>query len=402
MEMNVPVALAVVIGMIGFLSWTLLKNFEKNIRVNSTMSGYHVVEEINETDTSTESVDAKEETAACDGDCSNCECTLAPPPPLIRTSPSGVEAEVEVEAVEAEEEETESDGEVDVSKILDPFTQIHTDIDACHEQIEEINHKVETTHHLVTQMGESVIHMNDNTVATLNERIATLQTSFSKEFKALVDAQSTLSESLLESKVAIGGLLAKPASSAEYLTANSLMNYATLDSVNFMKKMMQDEFRMSLADYTTLRSLGEVKSQIDDLLKRSILQKTVYQAWNGVAKWTDFNEGELNIQMIRKKFMTAEQNEDWLQPENKKIAAYNRDQLLGLGEDTWTSADNTVFVKRYYKDDWDASVEVAITVTLSKKIMVPPGGKPEVTISHILRKLSEQEKISWEHLLVNV
>ena len=137
MEMNVPVALAVVIGMIGFLSWTLLKNFEKNIRVNSTMSGYHVVEEINETDTSTESVDA-EETAACDGDCSNCECTLAPPPPLIRTSPSGVEA---VEAVEAEveaEEETESDGEVDVSKILDPFTQIHTDIDAATSRLRRL------------------------------------------------------------------------------------------------------------------------------------------------------------------------------------------------------------------------------------------------------------------------
>ena len=180
------------------------------------------------------------------------------------------------------------------------------------------------------------------------------------------------------------------------------MNYATLDSVNFMKKMMQDEFRTSLADYTTLRSFGEVKAQMDELLKRSTLQKNVYQAWNGVAKWTDFNEGDLNIQMIRKKFMTAEQNEDWLQVENKKIAAYNRDQLLGLSEDTWTSTDNTVFVKRYYKDDWDASVEVAITVTLSKKIMVPPGGKPEVTISHILRKLSEQEKITWENLLVNV
>ena len=402
MEMNVPVALAVVIGMIGFLSWTLVKNFEKNILVNSTMSSHHVVEEINEMDTSTESVDAPEETVECDGDCSNCECTLASPPPLIRTSPSG---EVLDADVEAEAEQAESDGEVDVSKVLDPLRQVHTDIDACHEQIEEINHKVETTHNLVTQMGESVLHMNDSTVATLNERISTLQTSFSKEFKTLVDAQTSLSDSLLESKVTIGSLLARPVPpvvATEYLTPNSLMNYATLDSVNFMKKMMQDEFRTSLAEYTTLRSFGEVKTQMEELLKRSTLQKNVYQAWNGVAKWTDFNEGDLNIQMIRKKFMTAEQNEDWLQTENKKIAAYNRDQLLGLSEDTWTSTDNTVFVKRYYKDDWDASVEVAITVTLSKKIMVPPGGKPEVTISHILRKLSEQEKITWENLLVNV
>jgi hypothetical protein len=410
-EMNVPVGLAVVIGMIGFLSWALVKNFEKNLRVTYFVEP--AVEETNEMDTSTDSADAPladaplADTNECEGDCSNCECTLAPSP-VNNTGPSGTLCSNRastpplrgVGEVLDVDMEIESEGEV----AADPLTQVHTDIDACHEQIEEINHKVETTHHLVTQMGESVIHMNDTTVTTLNDRISTLQTSFSKEFKALVDAQSALSDSLAESKIAIGGLLARPALpvGTEYLTANSLMNYATLDSVNFMKKMMQDEFRMSLAEFATLRGLGEVKSQIDDLLKRSTLQKNVYQAWNGVAKWTDFNEGELNIQMIRKKFMTTEQNEDWLQPENKKIASYNRDQLLGLGEDTWTSSDNTVFVKRYYKDDWDASVEVAITVTLSKKIMVPPGGKPEVTISHILRKLSEQEKITWEHLLVNV
>jgi hypothetical protein len=383
-EMNVPVGLAVVIGMIGFLSWALVKNFEKNLRVTYFVES--TVEETNEMDTSTESLDV-EDTKTGDVEC------LPPPPLLIRTNSSGedIESEEDMEIENTEE-----------AKIVEPFHQIHADIDAFHEKIEEINNKVETTHHLVTQMAESFLGTNDNTVKTMNERLSTLQTSLSKEFKALVDTQTALSESLLESKVAIGGLLSKPASTADYLTANSLMNYATLDSVNFMKKMMQDEFRMSLAEFATLRGLGEVKSQIDDLLKRSTLQKNVYQAWNGVAKWTDFNEGELNIQMIRKKFMTTEQNEDWLQPENKKIAAYNRDQLLGLGEDTWTSSDNTVFVKRYYKDDWDASVEVAITVTLSKKIMVPPGGKPEVTISHILRKLSEQEKITWEHLLVNV
>ena len=395
MEMNVPVGLAIVIGMIGILLWAAVKNFEKNVRVNSFV-GHFPVEETNVLDTSTESVEAPAdelgENMECEGDC---QCVLPTPPLVVHTSVSGEVLDVDMNL--------ESDTEV--PKVADPLTRVHTDIDACHEQIEEINHKVETTHNLVTQMGESVQHMNDSTVAALTERISTLQTSFSKEFKTLVDTQTSLSDSLLESKVTIGSLLARPvppAVATEYLTPHSLMNYATLDSVNFMKKMMQDEFRTSLADYTTLRSFGEVKAQMDELLKRSTLQKNVYQAWNGVAKWTDFNEGDLNIQMIRKKFMTAEQNEDWLQVENKKIAAYNRDQLLGLSEDTWTSTDNTVFVKRYYKDDWDASVEVAITVTLSKKIMVPPGGKPEVTISHILRKLSEQEKITWENLLVNV
>jgi hypothetical protein len=390
MEMNVPVGLALVIGMIGFLSWALVKNFEKNVRVNYFVEHYPV-EETYELNTSTESDDVPLDNMTAESD-----CPLAPPPPVIHTSSSGEVLGVDMEI--------ESEGVVEVSKVQDPLTQVRTDIDACHEQIEEINHKVETTHNLVTQIGESVLHMNDSTVTTLTERISTLQKSLSKEFKALVDTQSVLSESLLESKVAIGGLLAKPTPpvATEYLTANSLMNYATLDSVNFMKKMMQDEFRTSLTDYASLRSFTEIKTQMDELLKRSSLQKNVYQAWNGVANWTDFNEGDLNIQMIRKKFMTAEQNEDWLQVENKKIAAYNRDQLLGLSEDTWTSTDNTVFVKRYYKDDWDASVEVAITVTLSKKIMVPPGGKPEVTISHILRKLSEQEKITWENLLVNV
>jgi hypothetical protein len=169
-----------------------------------------------------------------------------------------------------------------------------------------------------------------------------------------------------------------------------------------MKKMMTDEFRTSLAEYVPLRDLTTLKVQLDEIARRGTVQKTIYQAWNGSAQWSDFNEGKLNIQMIRKKFMTAEQNEEWLLPENKKIAAYNRDQLLGLNEDTWTTTDNTVFVKRYYKDDWDSSIEVAITVTLSKKILVPPGGKPETIISHILKKLYEKDQITWEHLLVNV
>ena len=407
MEMNVPVAFVIVIGSIGLLSWTLAKRFEDLFRVNPSMAGDGLVgveqAVTSEMDTSTEETeetparptrtapmppaDAEAEEDICDGDCEGCECSLeqpliAPPPPLNR-----------IVANEMEEDKDE-----EANPLAEKFAQILGDIDSFHTRIEEVEHATETTKNLCTALSESAIHMNDATVNTLTERISGLQSSLQKEFKIMADTQEKLSESVHESKLSIGMLLAKPAG----LTDSALMNYATLDSVNFMKKMMADEFRMSLADYATLRSLTELKTQMDDLIKRVTVQKTVYQAWNGSATWTDFNEGSLNIQMIRKKFTTTEQNEEWLLPENKSIAAYNRDQLLGLNEDNWTTTDNAVFTKRYYKDDWDASVEVAITVTLSKKILVPPGGKPEVTISHILRKLSEKEQIQWEHLLVNV
>lgn len=387
MELNVPVALVVVIGMIGFLSLTLAKNFEEMFHSNRFMAGDSLVgvEQVSELDTSAEVEEQKDD--GCDGDCNLCECTEPglPPPPVVEPILS--------------DEVLDDDSEVkaEVEPVVARFTQITTDIDSLHENLENLGHKIETTHSLMTQISESMIGMNDSTHQTLSNKISTLQSSFTKEFSRMTDTQERLSESVHESKLSIGMLLAKP----QPLTESALMTYATLDSVNFMKKMMTDEFRTSLTDYATLRSITDLKVQMEDLAKRMAVQKTVYQAWNGSAKWTDFNEGGLNIQMVRKKFATVEQNEEWLLPENKSIAAYNRDQLLGLNEDNWTTADSTVFTKRYYKDDWDASVEVAITVTLSKKILFPPGGKPEVTISHILRKLSEKEQIQWEHLLVN-
>jgi len=386
MELNAPVALTIVIGMIGFLSWMLAKNFDDMFHSNRFMTGDGLVgvEQVSELDTSAEEEEQKDD--GCDGDCNLCECTEPglPPPPVA-------------ELVLSDEVLDDSEIEVDVDPTFVRFTQITTDIDSLHENLENLGHKIETTHNLMNQMSESMIGMNDSTHQTLSNKISTLQSSFTKEFSRMTDTQERLSESVHESKLSIGMLLAKP----QPLTESALMTYATLDSVNFMKKMMTDEFRTSLTDYATLRSITDLKIQMEDLAKRMAVQKTVYQAWNGSAKWTDFNEGGLNIQMVRKKFATVEQNEEWLLPENKSIAAYNRDQLLGLNEDNWTTADSTVFTKRYYKDDWDASVEVAITVTLSKKILVPPGGKPEVTISHILRKLSEKEQIQWEHLLVN-
>ena len=401
MELNVPIALAIVIGMISFLSWTLAKNFEEMFHANRTMAGDGLVGieqipssevDISEVDISTEEEQGQEEQEqkdGCDGECELCECPPSTPPP-----PPTIERILTDEVLD---DADDSEVETEVDPIVKRFAQITTDIDSLHENLENLGHKVETTHNLVTQMSESMIGMNDSTQETLSNKITTLQNTFTKEFSRMTDTQERLSELVHESKLSIGMLLAKPPP----LTESALMTYATLDSVNFMKKMMTDEFRTSLTDYATLRSITDLKVQMEDLAKRMAVQKTVYQAWNGSAKWSDFNEGELNIQMVRKKFATAEQNDEWLLPENKTIAAYNRDQLLGLNEDNWATSDNMVFTKRYYKDDWDASVEVAITVTLSKKILVPPGAKPEVTISHILRKLSEKEQIQWEHLLVN-
>ena len=422
MEMNASVFMAIgcVIGMIGFISWGIVKNFEENLLTNS---GGHTKEEID--NTTKENLDSSLQEEEIDDLIAEGEQAPVEEDQTIEDLNNEINALLQAQEGEnapVEEDQTVEDLnneinawrqmppvidgwnvpaiEVEEALAKDSLKQIRTDVDSLHERVEEVGHNIEVTHNLVTQISESVTSINDNTVNTLSQKITTLQTSLAKEFKVLTDNQSSLSESLMESKLTIGSLLARP--TADYVTHATLSTYATLDSINFMKKMMTDEFRTSLAEYVPLRDLTTLKVQLDEIARRGTVQKTIYQAWNGSAEWSDFNEGKLNIQMIRKKFMTAEQNEEWLLPENKKIAAYNRDQLLGLDDQTWETKDNQVFVKRYYKDDWDASVEVAITVTLSKKIMVPPGGKSEVTMSHILRKLSESEKIQWEHLLVNV
>jgi predicted nucleic acid-binding Zn-ribbon protein len=427
MEMNANVFMAIgcVIGMIGFISWGIVKNFEENLLTNS---GRHTKEEIDNTveeDNNTEEeLDSSLQEKELDDLIADGEEAPVEQVTMVEEDQTIEDLHNEINALRqgpVEEDQTIEDLnneinawrqiptidgwnvpaiEVEEAPANDSLKQIRTDVDSLHERFEEVGHNMEVTHNLVTQISESVTSINDNTVATLSQKITTLQASLAKEFKVLTDTQSSLSDSLMESKLTIGSLLARP--TPDYVTHATLSTYATLDSINFMKKMMTDEFRTSLAEYVPLRDLTTLKVQLDEIARRGTVQKTIYQAWNGSAEWSDFNEGKLNIQMIRKKFMTTEQNEEWLLPENKKIAAYNRDQLLGLDDQTWETKDNQVFVKRYYKDDWDASVEVAITVTLSKKIMVPPGGKSEVTMSHILRKLSESEKIQWEHLLVNV
>lgn len=365
MEMNAPVAIAMIIGMIGLFSWQVSKKFENYLRVNPTMAGDGLV---GVEDSSAEVEETAEEEMDVDED-----------------EDEAVEAAVE----EAEVEDAGAVGEVvaedmsHVDEVLDvemdtnDRTQVQTDIDTFHVRIEEIDNKLEVTRSLVTELCKTVIDTNDST-----------KNYFNKTYDAL------------ETKVAASLSRIEASTSGSLSTfRNSLDNYAkSLQAVTDVLSSVQ----ISLGEFVSTRDFNNLKAQMEELLKRSTIRKSVYQAWNGSSKWTDFNEGELNIQMIRKKFMTNEQNEEWLLPENKKIAAYNRDQLLGLNEDTWTTTDNTVFVKRYYKDDWDSSIEVAITVTLSKKILVPPGGKPETIISHILKKLYEKDQITWEHLLVNV
>ena len=47
MNLNVSMAVACVIGMIGFISWGIVKNFEEHLLVNS---GGHTKEEIDNTE----------------------------------------------------------------------------------------------------------------------------------------------------------------------------------------------------------------------------------------------------------------------------------------------------------------------------------------------------------------
>ena len=362
-EMNVPVAIAMIIGMIGFISWGVVKKFEDKMRVNPTMAGDGLVgvedssAEVEETEEGEEAEEA-EEAVLEDAVVEDAE----PLGDLVAEDITHVDEVLDVEMDTNDEAQAKAQA------------QVQTDIDA---RIEEIDSKLEVTRNLVTELCATMIDTNDST-----------KNHFNKTYDAL------------ETKVAASLSRIEASTSGSLSTfRNSLDNYAkSLQVVTDVLSSVQN----SVKECATIREFNELKTQMEELLKRSTVRKSVYQAWNGSSKWTDFNEGELNIQMIRKKFMTTEQNEEWLLPENKKIAAYNRDQLLGLNEDTWTTTDNTVFVKRYYKDDWDSSIEVAITVTLSKKILVPPGGKPETIISHILKKLYEKDQITWEHLLVNV
>ena len=379
MEMNVPVAITFVIGMIGFISWFLVKKFEDKMRVNPTLAGDGLVgiESGGEETEQTEQTEEEEETEQTE---ETEEADDLHDPNFTATA---IESD-EVLDGEMDIEEVEKEVEQEVEKVQ----AIQTDIDTFHVKIEEIDNKLEVTRNLVTELCATVIDTNNSTKNHFNKTLDTLENKMITNVQDIAYSTAT-------------NLSRIEASTNESLSTfrNSLDKYAksTMTVTDVLSSV-----QTSLVDFATSRDLNDLKTQMDELVKRSTIRKSVYQAWNGSAKWTDFNEGELNIQMIRKKFMTTEQNEDWLLPENKKIAAYNRDQLLGLNEDTWTTTDNTVFVKRYYKDDWDASIEVAITVTLSKKILVPPGGKPETIITHILKRLSEKEQITWEHLLVNV
>jgi len=374
MEMNIPVAITVVIGMIGTISWFLVRNFENKLRANPSMAADALIG-------SDYSADTEEEVVEEDGE---------------ENEEENEDEMVEEEVVEAEDAGTVEqaatlentthidevlDVEMDTNDEAQVQAQAQTDIDTFHEKIEEIDNKLEVTRALVTELCQTVIDTNNTTKNSFNKTLDALDSKVTTNVQDIAFSTAT------------------SISRIEASTNESLSNFR--QSTQKLTDVLSS-VQISLGEYARTRELSDLKTQIDELLKRSTIQKSVYQAWNGASKWTDFNEGELNIQMIRKKFMTAEQNEEWLLPDNKKIAAYNRDQLLGLNEDTWTTTDNTVFVKRYYKDDWDSSIEVAITVTLSKKILVPPGGKPEMIITHILKRLSEKEQITWEHLLVNV
>jgi hypothetical protein len=371
MEMNVPVAITVVIGMIGIISWFLVRNFENKLRANPSMAADALIG----SDSSATEEENQEEEEMVEG-----EDMMQEEEEVVEAEDAGT-----VEQVVALENTTHVDEvldvEMDTNDEVQAQAQAQTDIDTFHEKIEEIDNKLEVTRTLVTELCQTVIDTNNTTKNSFNKMLDALDSKVTANVQDIAFSTAT-------------NLSRIEASTNESLSSFRQSTQKVTDVLSSVQ--------ISLGEYARTRELTDLKTQIDELLKRTTIQKSVYQAWNGASKWTDFNEGELNIQMIRKKFMTTEQNEEWLLPENKKIAAYNRDQLLGLNEDTWTTSDNTVFVKRYYKDDWDSSIEVAITVTLSKKILVPPGGKPETIITHILKRLSEKEQITWEHLLVNV
>ena len=246
MNLNVSVAIACVIGMIGFLSWGLVKNFEDKLRSNSGMhtekvfpTDAPVEEKLDDAPVEEKLDDSMDDAPVDDAPVDDAPVDDAP----VDDAPLDDELDSdEVSAWRQVGEATGWDMVIDTTVANevknspkpeeDGLKQIRMDIDSFHEHIEELGHKVEVTHNLVTQMSESVISMNDATINNLSEKISTIQTSLAKEFKILTDTQTSLSDSLLESKLTIGSLLAKP--TPDYVTHATLMTYATLDSMNFM------------------------------------------------------------------------------------------------------------------------------------------------------------------------
>ena len=399
---NVSVAFAVtlVIGAIGFVSYSLSKTFKDFTRIRA--ESHEILEteilavesDLPDTLDLADSVLPSSEDA---DDEAEAEDAGAPKTDENEVLPTSGEVDVLPEAEEDDvvDMSIDDDSEEDESPV-DPYIVLRVDIDCLQERIDNIS--TELQEHRVTSDKNirSMIDMNDNRV---------------KELTMLVDKNSTLVESSINRFVeTLNTTLSTLQEKMSVLETNLSFAKVSIEQCKYEYAKVPTESEISRMISSALDAKKSLPPPPSDLVKtadldkvdkRTQIQKTLYQAWNGNAKWvgtSDFPEGSLFIQMIRKRFMTKEQNEDWLSADNKKIATYNRDSLLGLSDENWSTHDHKVHTKRYYKDDWDTALDISITITYSKEEPTLSKNKH----STILRFLHSNGKIEWDNLLVNV
>ena len=383
-----------VIGAIGFMSYSLAKTFKDFTRIRAESHEILETEMLAVESDLPDTLDLATDLQEADDVLPEAEDVLADADAEnVLHDAEDAEEEDDVVDMSIDDDSEEAEGPVD------PYLVLRLDIDSLQERIDNISSELQEHRAASTKNTQSMFDLHDTHVrqlTTLCDKNASLIESSIKQFV------ETLNTEILKFNTALSTMNEKMS------TLETNLSFAKVSieqcKYEYSKVLTESEVSRMISAALDAKSSPTdlVKTvDLDKVDKRTQIQKTVYQAWNGHAKWvgtSDFPEGSLFIQMIRKRFMTKEQNDDWLSADNKKIATYNRDSLLGLADENWSTHDHKIHTKRYYKDDWDTALDISITITYSKEEPTLSKNKN----STILRFLHSNGKIEWDNLLVNV
>jgi len=153
--------------------------------------------------------------------------------------------------------------------------------------------------------------------------------------------------------------------------------------------------------------LETLKTSLESLKNASTLQTMKNQAWEGTSKWKKDEYGlvscggSLLITIVKKKAMTAAENELWASWTGQSDhTTANRDSYLGLSdEEGWYIYEDQspkTAKKLYIKNDWDFSVDINFTLTFNEAAYVPN----KSICLNILKTLYNQKAIQWKRFLV--
>jgi hypothetical protein len=153
--------------------------------------------------------------------------------------------------------------------------------------------------------------------------------------------------------------------------------------------------------------LETLKNSLETLKNASTLQTMKNQAWEGTSKWKKDEYGlvscggNLLITIIKKKAMTAAENELWASWNGRSDhTTANRDSYLGLSdEEGWYIYEDQspkTAKKLYIKNDWDFSVDINFTLTFEEAAYVPN----KSICLNILKTLYNQKVIQWKRFLI--